>query len=518
MNRLISASLPLTRRNMLQLSAGAGAASLVGRTARADTPKRGGRIVLASKHGSTTDSTDPALLTNAFQWYLAFAFTNTLTEVLPDASIGPALAESWDTSDGKTWKFKLRNGVTFHDGRAMTADDVVGSINHHRGADSTSFVKPIADQMVDVRTDGKLGIIIELKTSNADLPASLNTPAFTIYPVSDGKMDWQSRNGTGGYILKQYQPGIRAYLERNPNYWRDDRAFADDVEMLCIADAAARVSALVTGQVQVVDEVDLKTVALLKRQSQVVIEEVPGPLHYSFPMRTDVAPFNDVNVRLALKYALDRQEILDKVLLGHGRLGNDTPIGPSYPYFAAGLEQRAYDPEKAKFHLQKAGLQTLKVDLHTSDAAFAGATDAAVLYAEQARPAGIEINVVREANDAYWDNVWMKKPFCACYWGGYPTESEMFAIGYAPAAAWNDTFWTEPRFESLRVAAASELDPAKRKEMYGEMQSILRDDGGSLIFAFANYVMARNETIAHGPLSSNNNFDGSRIAERWWVV
>ena len=147
-----------------------------------------------------------------------------------------------------------------------------------------------------------------------------------------------------------------------------------------------------------------------------------------------------------------------------------------------------------------------------------GATDAAVLFAEQARQADIDINVVREPDDGYWDNIWTKKPFCAAYWGGYPTESEMFAIGYAPGAAWNDTFWTHPRFESLRAAAAAELDTAKRRDMYREMQTLLRDDGGALIFAFANYVMARNQSVAHGPIASNNNFDGSRIVERWWVV
>jgi peptide/nickel transport system substrate-binding protein len=112
----------------------------------------------------------------------------------------------------------------------------------------------------------------------------------------------------------------------------------------------------------------------------------------------------------------------------------------------------------------------------------------------------------------------MKKPFVACYWGGYPTEGEMFAIGYTKGAAWNDTYWTEPRFEELRVQAMGELDPEKRRAMYAEMQQILHDEGGALVFAFADIVMARNETIAHGPLSTEGPFDGSRAAERWWVT
>ena len=508
----------ITRRRLLQLSGAAGVLSLVGMPARAEEPKRGGRLVLASRHGSTTDSTDPGLLTNAFQWYLAFAFSNTLTEVLADGSVGPALAESWDSTDAKTWVFKLRKGVAFHSGKPMTADDVVASINHHRTKDSTSFVAPIANQIVDIKADGTHAVVINLSQPNADLPASFNTPGFTIYPKSGEGIDWQSRDGTGGYILKEHEPGVRSFLTRNPNYWRDDRAFADEVELLTITDAAARINALITGQVHAIDEVDLKSVMLLQRQSGITVEETAGPLHYSFPMRVDLEPFKDVNVRLAMKHAINRQEMLDKILMGHGTIGNDTPIGPSYRYFDKNLAQTPYDPEKAKFHLNKAGLSSLNIDLSTAEAAFSGATDAAVLFAEQARPANININVVREADDGYWDNSWLKKPICAAYWGGYSTESEMFAIGYAPGAPWNDTFWTDPQFEKLRLEAAAELDTAKRQAMYSEMQTLLRDDGGALIFAFANSVLARSAAVAHGPLASNNGFDGSRIAERWWLV
>ena len=508
----------VTRRNALKLSAAAGAIGVLGLPARAQSPVRGGKMVLASRHGSTTDSTDPALGTNAYQGLLTNAMANTLTELLPDGTVGSALAESWDTTDGKTWQFKLRRGVTFHDGKPLKAEDVVVSINHHRAADSKSFVKPIADQFIEVKTDGDTGVIITMNTANADLPTILNTEAFTVYPADGEKMNWESRNGTGGYVLKQYEPGVRAYLERNKNYFRDDRAFADEVELLSIQDSSARMNALLSGEVQAIDEVDLKTVELLKSHPNITLDRVTGSLHYTFPMRTDVAPFDNVDVRLALKYAIDREDMMEKILYGYGHLGNDTPIGPSYRYWANDIPQRKYDPERAKFHLKKAGMENLKLDLSTAEAAFVGATDAAVLYAEHARRAGIELNVVREANDAYWDNVWLKKPFCACYWGGYPTEGEMFSIGYTKGAAWNDTYWSDPKFESLRIAALAELDPEKRRKMYGEMQQILHDDGGALVFAFADHMMARNNTIAHGPLSSEGSFDGARAVERWWVV
>jgi peptide/nickel transport system substrate-binding protein len=506
----------ITRRDALKSAIALGTASLFGRTAIAALPVKGGNLKLASRHGSTTDTTDPASGTNGYQVLLGLAFANTLTEVMPDGSVGPALAESWDSSDAKVWQFKLRKGVTFHNGRDLKASDVVASINHHRSADSKSYVKPITDQFEAVEAANDYEVRFTLKGANADLPAILNIPAFTIFPADGEKMDWASRNGTGGYVLKEFEPGIRARLERNPNFYRTDRAFVDSAELLCIQDSTARINSLLSGDVHAIDEVDLKTANLLTSQPSIVLDRVAGPLHYTFPMRTDIAPFNNVDVRLALKLAIDRKEILEKVLYGFGTLGNDNPIGPSYRYWAKDIEQRAYDPERAKFHLKKAGMENLKVDLSTAEAAFAGATDAAVLYAAQARKAGIEINVVREPNDAYWDNIWLKKPFCACYWGGYPTEGEMFAIGYAPGAAWNDTYWTQPKFESLRNDVLAELDPEKRRSTYAEMQQIVRDDGGALVFAFAEYVMARNTKLAHGALSTGGPFDAFRAVERWW--
>jgi peptide/nickel transport system substrate-binding protein len=241
-----------------------------------------------------------------------------------------------------------------------------------------------------------------------------------------------------------------------------------------------------------------------------------GTQHFTFAMDTRAAPFNDNNVRLALKYAINRQELVDKVLNGYGALGNDQPVGPSDRFFAD-LPQRAYDPDKARFHLKEAGLDSLQVPLSAADAAFPGAVDAAVLYSEQAAAAGITIDVVREPNDGYWANVWMAKPFVAVYWSGRPTPDWMFSTAYAAGVAWNDTFWENERFNVLLAEARSELDDARRAEMYSEMQLIVRDEGGVVIPMFASYVMGLSDTIGHPALvGANWTLDGFRAVERWW--
>jgi peptide/nickel transport system substrate-binding protein len=333
-------------------------------------------------------------------------------------------------------------------------------------------------------------------------------------------VDWNSGTRTGPFVLENFAPGVSVKLKRNPNYHKEGKPYFDEVEFLTLADSAARTNALVTGEVHYISRTELKTLDLLAGNPDVEIDEVTGTAHYVLPMHVDVAPFDNVDVRLALKYALDREEIVKKIFLGHATAGNDNtiPPPPSIKYAVDPPPRFAYDPEKAKYHLQKAGLSSLTVDLSVADAAFVGAVDTAILYKEQAARAGIDINVVREPNDAYWDNVWLKKPWCASYWGGRPTCDWMFSTAYAADAAWNDTHWKNPRFNELLILARAETDEQKRAGMYAEMQQLLHDDGGLIVLVFNNIVSAHSKTLAHGEIAGNWENDGMKIAERWWLA
>jgi len=494
--------------------------SLADKAFAASGPRKGGTLKAAMGHGESGDTLDPASLFNGYQWALNYAFRNTLTQIGVGGSLDPCLATSWEaSSDAKQWTFELRKGVEFHNGKSLTTDDVIASINHHLGEDSKSFVKPIAEEISGLKADGKNRLVFDLVAGNADFPYMMASAGFSVCPATaDGGIDWQSNIGTGGYVLKEYEPGIKAGLTRNPNYWRDDRAWASDVEFLTIQDQVARTNALRSGVVDVIDKVELKTAGLLGREAGINVEETTGPLHYCFPMMVDVAPYDNNDVRLALKYAIDREQLLKVILSGHGSVGNDNPIGQSYQYHDASIEQRQYDADKAKFHLKKAGLSSLDISISAADAAFAGAVDTAVLFKESAARAGINLDVIREPNDGYWSDVWMKKPLYADYWGGYTTESEMLSTGYMPGAAWNETHFDHPRFTEVMKAAKAELDTTKRRGMYSELQRILTDEGGNIIPLFGNEVLARSDKVAHGPLASDRGFDGRHILERWWVV
>jgi len=519
--KVTQGGLPLSRRNLLVgasalglASSGLGSLSL---PARAAEPKQGGRLRYGCAHGSTTDTLDPATYENDFTIGMSYAFMNFLTEIATDGSLKPELAEGWEaSSDARTWTFKLKEGIQFHNGKEMTADDVVASFNHHRGEDSKSAAKPIVEPITDIKADGKYTVVFTLDGGNADFPFIVSDYHIGIMPATDGKIDPSKGIGTGPYAIKEFEPGVRALFTKNPNYFKSDRAHFDEVLFLSIIDPAARTNALMTGEVDTISRPDLKTVHLLERRPGVKVEQTSGTLHYTFPMHVDVAPFDDKNVRLALKYALNREQLVEKILRGYGVVGNDHPIGRSNRFFAKDLEQRTYDPEKAKFHLNQAGLSDLTVDLHVADAAFQGAVDAGQLYAEDAAKAGITINVVREPNDGYWSNVWLKKPWCACYWGGRPTEDWMFSTAYAKGAPWNDTNWANERFNELLVKARAELDEDLRADMYHEMQALCRDDGGTVVPMFSNYVMGMSDRIQHGQMAANWDMDGHKFTERWW--
>ncbi len=513
----------MSRRDFIQLSMAAGftlaaAKELYVDTARAE-PKKGGTFRAGIGHGSTTDSLDPATWENSFTGDIGTGLVgDPLVEIDQTNNVVPALAESFESSPtADKWVFKLRKGVTFHNGKTLTSADVVASFNHHRGEDTKSAVKSALKSIKDIKADGPDTVVFDLEAGSADFPYITSDYHLVIYQANDdGSMAWEKGIGTGAFILESYDQGVSLKAKRNPNYHGE--AYFDEVEMLTLGDVVARANALKSGDVHYIDRPDLKTLGLMKRDPNIEIDDVTGFAHYVAPMNVTVAPFDNVDVRKALKYCFKRDEIVKKVLFGHGTPGNDNPIAPVIKFATQPEPIHQYDPDKAKFHLKKAGLNSLSVDLSSSDAAFAGAVDAALLMKEHAKACNIDINVVREASDGYWSNVWMKKPWCFSYWGGRPTVDWMMTTAYAEGAAWNDTFWKNDRFNELLKAARAEIDEKKRAEMYAEMQQILHDDGGIIVLMFNNFVSAHSKKVAHGKLNSNYDHDGGHIYRRWWFV
>jgi len=376
--------------------------------------------------------------------------------------------------------------------------------------------------IAEVSADGKHAVKVTLKGGDADFPFILSDYHLNVCPSNgDGTIDWQSGIGTGGYVLKDHAPGDRSLTTRNPNYWKEGHAHFDEVETYQIADVNARTSALRSGAIEAMQGVEVKTVHLLKRVPGVVVKSVTGNKQITLPMRTDTAPYDNNDLRTAVKYIIDRKQWLESIAFGFGELGNDSPVGPANIYRATNeeLPQREYDVDKAKFHLKKAGHSKISLQFHAADTGFTGSLDAAQLMRETAAPAGIDIEIVREPNDGYWSNVWMKKPWVACYWSGRPTENWIFSQIYAADASWNDTYWKHDRFNELLIQGRAELDADKRREIYVEMQRIVHNEGGVALPLFMSDVMAHSDKIMTPDTIGNNlEMDGAKSGERWWFA
>jgi peptide/nickel transport system substrate-binding protein len=515
----------ISRREFMGRAAALGvsatlATTLLSEAGVAATPKKGGSAKFGLAHGATTDTGDPAAYPDtATQVPFWGSMSNGLTEVDAKGNITADLCESMEPADGaKKWVFKLRKGVTFHNGKSLTPDDVVASYRHHMGKDSKSAVKSVLAAITDIKADGN-NVVFTLNGGNADFPYIASDYHIPIMPANaDGSADWKSNVRTGPFSFVSWDPGVRAKLKRNPNYHKSGKPYFDDVEFITIGDVGARMNALTTGEVHWISRADLKTLELLKKNPGVEVTEVTGYGHYVFPMDVTQKPFDNADVRNALKWAINREEIAKKVFLGHALPGNDNPIAPSVKFAIDPKPKYTYDPEKAKSLLKKAGMANLKVDLSVSDAAFNGAVDAAVLYQQHAKAAGIDLNIIREPKDGYWDNVWLKKPWIAGYWSGRPTVDWMLTVVYAKGAAWNETKWANPKFNDLLVQARSETDDKKRAAMYAECQQLIHDDCGAMVLVFNNYVEAGSKRLGHNQVAANWECDGLKIAERWWFA
>lgn len=481
-------------------------------------PKMGGNFRFGVHDGNTSDSHDPGTYLTRQMIFLAHQYRSFLTLIEPGGSLGPDLATEWSSNaDASEWTFKLNNKATFHSGKKVTADDVIASMNHHRGEKSTSAAKALLTPVVDLEKKDDYTVVFKLDSGNADLPWLMTDYHLTICPANtDGSIDWESGDGCGPYKIEEGKFGVQWKLSRHDG-WHLEGAYFDTIEMIILNDPNARQTALVTGDVDAVSLVELKTLALLQRDPRIIVENIPSAAAITMPMHCNKAPFDNVDVRNALKFAMDREEIIEKIAFGSATIGNDFHLSPAQPYWPDDIPQRPYDPDQAKSLLKKAGAEGLEISLSVADSVFSGAVDACVLYAEQAKKAGIKINVVREPNDGYYSDVWLKKPFTMVSWGARPTPDVMFSLAYKDDAAWNESFWQNERFNKLLLEAKAELDDTKRAGMYREMCMIAKDDGGTIIPFFNNFVYARRNNVERGAdVAASWALDGGRAPSRWW--
>ncbi|MES2914721.1 MAG: ABC transporter substrate-binding protein [Pseudomonadota bacterium] len=504
------------RTTALGVSAGL-ASALFGKAAQAQA-KKGGVLRAGMQGGESTNSLDPALAASEVPFAVNMTWGEMLVDVAPDNTIDYRIAEEISSNaDATEWKFKIRAGVEFQDGKTVTAEDVVATLKRHTDEKSQSGALGIVQGISEMAAEGDM-VTLKMASGNADLPYLMADYHLVIQP--GGGIDNPTAGiGAGAYKVKVNEPGVRHVFERHANYWdAANGAYADEVEIIVINDNTARTAALTSGQIHMMNRVDPKIVELLKGATGVKIEHAPGRGHYVFIMHVDKAPFDNNDLRMALKLAINREEQVAKILGGLGSVGNDFPINAAYPLFDDTIPQRVYDAAAAAEAYKKSGHDGSPIILRTAAGAFPGAVDAANLFAASANAAGIPLQVQLEPDDGYWSNVWNVQPFVASYWGGRPVQDQMYSTAYVSTAEWNDTKFKNAKFDELLIAARAELDQDKRKGLYSEMANILRDEGGLILPMFNDWVEARSETVGGWTPDPNGELMNGKALIKCWLA
>lgn len=512
----------LSRRTFLRGGAAVGAVALAAtlalpRAGSAEEPKKGGTLKIGLGGGATTDSLDPALAASSVPLIANYTWGDQLVIVTSSGEVEPRLATEFSSNDDATeWTFKIREGVTFHDGSPLTPEDVVATFKRHSDAATQSGAAGIMGGLKDIRADGQ-NVVITTNGGNADLPYLLSDYHLMIQPRG-GVDNPTAAIGTGPYVLKSFEAGIRYAFEKNANDWDATRGHYDAVEILVINDATARNAALSSGQVQIINRVDPKVAKQVGATEGLTLSPVAGRGHYVFIMHCDTAPFDNKDLRLALKYSIDRQEMVDKILDGFGTVGNDYPINAAYPLFKDAVAQRPFDLAKAAEHYKASGHDGSPIELIVANAAFPGAIDAAALWQATANAAGIPLTIKKVPDDGYWSDVWLKAPFCASYWDGRPVQDQMYSTAYFSTADWNDTHFRDEAFDALILQARAELDSAKRVELYGQLAAKLNEEGGVIVPMFNNFIDAYSNSVAGYLGDPDHEVMGGRAASLTWFA
>lgn len=458
-----------------------------------ETPKRGGRIRVAAHSASTSDTLDPAKGATAIDYVRHAMFYNALTEFDERLIPQPALAESFETTDGgSTWLFNLRRGVTFHDGKSLSADDVVYSLARHRDPDTGSKAMSLATQFADIKALDTHQVQVTLHTPNIELPAILAVSHMMIVP--EGTVDFSQGIGTGPFRCQEFNPGVRSIAVRNDDYWRDGRPYLDAIEMVGISDEPSRVNALLSGDVQLINSVSGRSTGRVESSDGYAIKSTPSGSYTDLVVRLDQEPGSRPAFVEAMKYLFDREQIKRAIFRGHAVIGNDHPVAPSNPYFFADLPQRPHDPDRARHLIKEAGLEGAQLQIVASSAAV-GSEDMSVLLQQSAQQAGLNLRINRVPSDGYWSNHWMKHPLGFGNINPRPTANILLSQFFHSEAPWNESGWKNAQFDQLLVLARREPDEAVRMQMYADMQTLIHEQAGIGIPAFINALDGHDKRL-----------------------
>jgi len=455
------------------------------------TPQEGGTLRVAAP-GSANDSIDPQINSGSVIDLLRTEqlFDN-LTKYDENFQLTWQLAESMDANaTNDVWTIHLRDGVKFHDGTDFGAKDVVASIQRILAPDSTAngaslirFIDPAGVKEID-----DLTVEVTLSQPYGPFPEIWTNKYLRIAPAD---FDPANPVGTGPFVFKSFTPGTTSVFTANEDYW-GGAPLVDTLEVIDFSDNAAAINALKGGQIDVTYSVPLSEAASVSSVPGLTLLDSETNMYIPIAMRTDVAPFDDPRVREAFKLIADRQELVDVALNGYGAVANDY-IGRYSICGEPDVPQRTQDIERAKQLLSDAGQSNLSVEIATTNGTV-GMVEAAQVFAEQAKEAGVTISVNNMDASVFLDN-----------YKNWPLSVDFYTDSYLQLAnrtlmtggGSNVTHWSNAEYDALLSQAMQESDPEARCAIEKEMKTVEYEDSGYIVWGWANVTNAYSDRV-HG--------------------
>jgi peptide/nickel transport system substrate-binding protein len=507
-----------SRRQLLSAAGGiallgalAGCGGVTAIPAPTGPPRPGGTLRVGVTGGGASDTLDPHApvanpdIARVINLYEPLLWRNHAYQ------LEPLLAESVTAApDARSWTAVLRAGVRFHDGRPVTPADVVATFNRVTNPkDPKSQAASLAALSRVVALDERT-VRFELHEPVSGFDDFLGHYALGIVPAD---FDLARPIGTGPFRAAEFTAGLQSSFRRNEHYWRPGQPYLDTLQLINFTEDDARINALLSAQVDAIDQVPVALIDVLRSDPRIRILNSETGTWLPFTMRTDRPPFHDARVRQAMRLLVDRPEMINQVLSGQGRLGNDL-YAPFDPDYAGELPQRVRDIPAAKRLLAEAGQPDLHVELVTAPIQ-AGAVEAAQVLQRQARDAGVTISLRRVDTTTFFGDNYLSWDFAQDFWYTRNYLSQV-ANGSLPSAPYNETHWSDPEFLDVIGQARSTVDPRARAELLRHAQRIEYDRGGYLIWGFMNQVDAYQGYVAGlVPDRTGVSLSGYQFRQAW---
>ncbi len=478
--------------------------------AAAGSPRHGGTIRVASS--APVAAVDPVTMYDSGSINIVQQVAEYLIWVKPDNSLQPVLATSWKpNADASVWTVAIRQGVTFHDGSALTADDVVATFERlvNPASDSsalTNFKGVLAPG--GAKKTGTYEVTFHLQTPFVDFPYTLASTNYNAVVLPKNYAGDFAKNpvGTGPFMLKSYQTQVAATFARNPHYWQAGKPYLDGSVFTFFSSDSAEEIAL---QNQTIDVLPSQPSAgsPLYTDSSVRILSVPSTAYDEFFFRTDLAPFNDKRVRQAITYSLQRDAIIQNLFQGRAQVGNDEVWAPAFPH-SPSIPQRRYDPAKAKALLKAAGHEHgLTATLTTEQSG--EIPQYATLVQAAAKAIGVTINLDVESQSTFYgsgsNQPWLDVPVGIVDWAARATAQQFFGSAFLTGGVWNSAHWSDPAFDKLTTQYEATVDEQSRLKLARQAALIQQDETPAIIAYWTNGIFAASSTV-HGVSPNGSEF------------